>query len=358
MIRRTPLTHALITPALALALSLPAQAGLLDKVFETKASVPAVLTPDAKPAEFVTVDKPEKLAGKNQFALTSFTVEFQIQAKDYSSQFGSKVSSSSSMTMEGVSQADMQAITDKVFEDFKAKMAAQGITLTLPAALAASPTWQNIAGMAKGPSYEMSAEKDKVLLLAPTGMNVVSTHPDEETKRLRWGLSGLMAMSSATLPQAEITLAKELGYPVMKAYFVVRFGSAKAVAINKSSQGKATVSGLILGDGQTALSIRTPDASALPSPFETGNAKSDGDSFVRLKNSITTEQNILSADIREQGGANKAIGTALVMLTGAGSHQHDFVAPIDPAVYGTFVTESVGTVSGMFASQLKAASGK
>ena len=353
-----PLLAKLIAAGISCAVSLSAQAGLLSKMFETKASTPVVLSTDAKAAELVTVVNGDKVAGKNKYALVGFTVEFQIQARDYDHQFGSTVSSNTSMKMEGISQADMQSITDKVFDDFQKKMAAQGITLVKPSDLSASPAWQNIAGMSKGPTYEMSAEKDKVLLMAPTGYNIIVTHPDEETKRLGWGLSGLKALSSATLPQAEIALAKELGYPVMKAYYVVRFGTTKAVAINKSSQAKAQVSGLILGDEQSGLSIRTENDNPLPDLFGTRNAKQDGDSFVRLKTSITTDRSILAGDVYELGGTNRTLGAALTMLTGAGSFQHDFVAPLDPKLYSEFCTENLGAVSAMLATQLKAVSGK
>jgi len=336
--------------------SFHAQAGLLSKLYDAKPSTPVVLNADANATELVKVANGDKLAGKNKYALIGFTLEFQIQAKDYASQFGSTTSSSASMKMEGISQADMQAIADKVYDDFQKKMAEQSITLVTPAALSASPAWQNIAGMSKGQTYEMSSEKDKVLLMAPTGFSVISTHPDEETKRLRWGLSGLKAMSSGTLPQAEIALAKELGYPVMKAYYVVRFGSASAGGNSMWSSGKAKVSGLILGDEQSGLSIRSENDNPLPDPF--GNAKQDGDSFVRLKTSITTDQSILAGDVRESGGANKALGTALTILTGAGSFQHDFVAPLDPKLYASFSTDTLGAVSGMLATQLKAATGK
>lgn len=351
----------LVAATLAGALALPAQAGLLAKMFETKASTPVVLSAPAdatQTADFVMVEHGEKLAGKKKFALAGFTLEFQIMAKDYDSQFGSTVGSKTSMTMEGVSQADMQAITDKVYADFQKQMTEQGITLVTPAELSASPAWQKIAGMSKGPSYEMSAEKDKVLLLAPAGYTVIATHSDEETQRLGWGLSGLKALSSATLPEAEIALAKELGYPVMKVYYVVRFGTAKSVAISQSSRGSVKVSGLILGDGQTGISIRTEHDNPLPSLTAGRNNKQDGDSFVRLKTSITTDQNILAGDVRESGGVNKALGTALTMLTGAGTFTHDFIAPLDPTLYGSFATDTLSRVSGMFAAELKASAGK
>lgn len=348
----------MVAAGIACAFSLHAQAGLLSKLFDAKPSTPVVLSADANASELVTVVNGDKLAGKNKYALIGFTLEFQIQAKDYSSQFGSTVSSSASMKMEGISQTDMQAIADKVYDDFQKKMAAQGISLVTPTALSASPAWQNIAGMSKGQTYEMSSEKDKVLLMAPTGFSVISTHPDEETKRLGWGLSGLKAMSSGTLPQAEIALAKELGYPVMKAYYVVRFGTASAGGNSMWSSGKAKVSGLILGDEQSGLSIRSENDNPLPDPFGTGNAKQDGDSFVRLKTSITTDQSILAGDVRESGGVNKTLGTALTILTGAGSFQHDFVAPLDPKLYASFSTDTLGAVSGMLATQLKAATGK
>lgn len=350
---------ACLLSGVAAAVTLPAQAGLLAKMFEEKSSEPATLPPDpvAAAPNWVTLEGGDKLAGKKRFALVGFTLEFQVQAQDYSSQFGSTVASKSSMTMEGVTTADMQAITDQVYGQFIKTMGEQGIALSTPNDLATSAAWKTVAGMAKGQTYEMSAEKDKVVLVAPTGHPVIATHPDEETKRLRWGLSGLKAMSSGTLPQAEIALAKELGYPVMKVYYVVRFGSAKAVAINGSSQAKATVSGLILGDRQSGISIRSENDNPLPDPFGTGNAKQDGDSFVRLKNSISSSQSILAGDVYKQGGVDNALGTALTILTGAGTFQHNFVAPLDPKLYSAFATDTLNGVSRMLAAQLKGATG-
>jgi hypothetical protein len=141
----------------------------------------------------------------------------------------------------------------------------------------------------------------------------------------------------------------------MKAYYVVRFGTADAKALGGGSTTKASVAGLILGDGQTGLSIRTEKDNPLPGMSR--RAPQDGDAFVRLQTSITTSQNILAGDVRKAGG-NQALGNAVTWLTGAGSFAGEWVAPLDPAAYGEFAAGTVGAVNAAFALKLKEAAAK
>lgn len=353
-----PVRRSLIASTLLLA-ALPLQAGLLDNIGKAKPSRPVELAAGADPASqaasLVEVEKGERLAGHAKFALAGFTVEYQVMARDFDTQFGSAVGSKAKMVMEGVTPADMQALTDRIYSDFVARMQAQGITLVTPDQLSGK-AWERVAKAGKDQTYEMTSENDKLLLVAPTGQKVIPKHPDEQTERLAWGFSGLKALSSGTLPQAEIALAEELGMPVMKAYFVVRFGTADAKALGGGSRTQVRVDGLILGDGQTTLSIRSKDDNPLPG-MGRRNAPQDGDSFVRLKTSIMSSQSILAGDVRKSGGTGKALGNAMTMLTGAGSFSGEWVAPLDPAAYGNFAAGTLGAVSEMFAVQLKKAAG-
>jgi len=336
----------------------PAHAGLLNNIGKTKASTPVVIEPGtdlaAKAGEMTLVQKPEKIAGHTRYALTGFTVEFQTMARDSDIQFGSTKSSNVKLHMEGVSQADMQAITDQVYAHFLEQMKAQGIELVLPADLAFNPDWESIAKMGKGPSYEMTGENDKLLMLAPTGRTLIYPHPDEQAARLAWGVSGLRGLAQGTLPQAEIKLAKGLGMPLMKVHYVVKFGGASALVTTGATKQTAKVGGLILGDGQSALSIRTEKDSPLPAMSTREGGMEDGDAFVRLKTSIASPVEILAGEMRKTNAASNAAGNAMAMLTGAGGMASEWTAPLDPAKYAEFANGSLNAVTDLLAAQLKA----
>ncbi len=331
----------------------PAHAGLLNNIGKTKASTPVVIEPGtdlaAKAAEMTLVQKPEKIAGHAKYALTGFTVEF-----DSDVQFGSTKSSNVKLHMEGVSQTDMQAITDQVYAHFLEQMKAQGIDLVLPADLAGNPDWESIAKMGKGPSYEMTGENDKLLMLAPTGRTLIYPHPDEQAARLGWGVSGLRGLAQGTLPQAEIKLAKSLGVPLMKVHYVVKFGGASALVTSGATKQTAKVGGMILGDGQSALSIRTEKDSPLPAMSTREGGMEDGDAFVRLKTSIASPVEILSGEMRKTNAASNAAGNAMAILTGAGGMATEWTAPLDPAKYAEFANGSLNAVTDLLAAQLKA----
>lgn len=360
MIHALPPRLAALTGTLLL-VTVPAQAGLLQNLAKPKASSAVVLAPGtdlaAQAAEMVVVQKPEKIAGHTKYALTGFTVEFQVLARDSDIQFGNTKSSNVKLHMEGVSQADMQAITDQVYAHFLEQVKAQGIELVLPADLAGNPDWESVAKMGKGPSYEMTGENDKLLMLAPTGRTLVYPHPDEQAARLGWGVSGLRGLSQGTLPQAEIKLAKGLGVPLMKVHYVVKFGGASAEVAGMSTKQSAKVAGMILGDGQSAISIRTDKDSPLPGMSTREGGMEDGDAFVRLKTSIASPVEILAGDMRKANATSNAVGNALVSLTGVGGNATEWVAPLDPAKYAEFANGSLNAVTDMLAAQLKAAAG-
>lgn len=103
------------------------------------ASVAAAGAPD------VGTDKVDAVQGAKRVAIAEFGVEFytQIYAQDRGN--GGAFGSSTAMvtaTLDGVSDATMQAITDKAYADTVAALQAAGYEVVDPATLAANEIWQ------------------------------------------------------------------------------------------------------------------------------------------------------------------------------------------------------------------------
>ncbi len=203
-----------------------------------------LLTAIALPAHAISFGSKDKVKVVNggplkegtTFALGSFRVCFITEDEVVSVAKGSWVtggsSSSAAMSgsLEGLDQATMQKIADKIYADFLKQAAGRGVTLTDSVHLAqASPTYKAMQMTANYSTGRMGT------MVIPTGQQSVPLAEDASEKSNK-GSKGLMSqwkqMGATDFATADANklfpvAAKEAGMPVLGVTIVVNFADFK-----------------------------------------------------------------------------------------------------------------------------------
>ena len=125
------------------ALATSAHAGILDK------AVGEAMSGHGKgPVYF---ERQASFKGANQVVLGQFSVAYFTRKVDFvGGGFLSQGSAKTTGTLTGLSEADYQAMTDSIYADFKAKLAASGVMIVDPTAYYASKYYQKVKSEPQG----------------------------------------------------------------------------------------------------------------------------------------------------------------------------------------------------------------
>lgn len=200
-----------VTIAAALLAGAPASAGILGNVINK-----GINGHGDGP---VWTEHGDAFKGVNQVVIGQFSVVFLTKTVSYAGGgFHSGGNSAKEIgQLAGVDAATYQQVTDAVYEDFRKKLTARGITVADPAAYYASPYYQKVVSEEQGHSVTVPLEdKDNGEGVAwwPSAL----THRDNRALALRF-----MDVRVRDLTTAQYAYAREAKIPVINVVYVLDF---------------------------------------------------------------------------------------------------------------------------------------
>ncbi|MBK9991519.1 MAG: hypothetical protein IPP19_12475 [Verrucomicrobia bacterium] len=275
------------------------------------------------------------LAGTKRVAITSVLVSFQVSTShrtDTNGILANKSDTEAKMVWPTVDNAELGAITDEIYAQLQADLAAHGFEVVPQATVLASPAYQKITKLAgfKNFSKYGNMEGDVMLVEAssltpyvPFSLEV-GTFPYPFKGVIKgWsskdsgGLTANSTYYTADLPKLEVELAKELNAHVVKATYLVMLGSAKAGTEGRMFRAGTAHSGSSVTNTHTAkifpqvgirathtrIAFRTPTGN--PKGQTTSRAKpvpaKDGDVVVTLAQPLLGATDLFSFTSYSEG---------------------------------------------------------
>jgi hypothetical protein len=175
----------------------------------------------------VVIDTPKAFNGKKEVVIGNFKVAFVTFNKAKQVAKGGFLSGSSSwgkasahMTLDGISDADMQAITEKAYADFVQTLKDNGYTVADRSPLESVKHYQKISIKSNPDKKEgsfFSGASDKLTVVSPKALPFYY-YPGEA------GETGGFGFSSPGATYGEY--AKESGIPVLSVFYTVDFANA------------------------------------------------------------------------------------------------------------------------------------
>lgn len=243
-------------------------------------------------AKAVMIDSSSStLASNKRVAITSVMVSFQASAggekTNTSGLFAAKTDTSATLQMPEMDTKLLADITDEIYKQLQADLAANGFEVLPEATVVNSAGYQKIAKMAGISNFSKFANLDgDTMLVGASGLKPYLPYNAETGKfsasikgTIKGWVGGFGGKSSTEggpsvisigeiygLPGLEVELAKELDANLVKATYVVTLGSAKAAVDRFSSVHVNTYTGTAFAQvglraGQTRIAFRTPTAS-------------------------------------------------------------------------------------------------
>jgi hypothetical protein len=188
-----------------------------------------VFDPAAAPAAlaqtFLKVDKPKALADVRRAAISNFRVEFAIEssAKGSSSSTMGATAVKSDVSLTGVTDEDRQAITDALYDDFVADLAAAGIEVLPYDVLKADKQYQSLGKRLLASPHPVGTQVGKSVFVGPHGAPVYTTNDDKHLS-----VGALMGGFGAQPQNIEPAIAKSLDAAVLRVLMAVQFAEQKA----------------------------------------------------------------------------------------------------------------------------------
>ncbi|MCH2548068.1 MAG: hypothetical protein MK052_10735 [Alphaproteobacteria bacterium] len=175
----------------------------------------------------VEVNTPKAFAGKNEVIIGNFKVGFVTFTKAKKTAKGGFLSGNSSwgkasahVTLDGISDADMQAITETAYNDFVKTLKANGYTIADRSKLENAKHYSNLKPMANPDKKEgsfFSGATDKLTVVSPKALPFYY-YPGEAGERGGIGFSNAGSVYGG--------FASESGIPVLSVYYTVDFANA------------------------------------------------------------------------------------------------------------------------------------
>lgn len=230
----------------------------------------ALLAPQIAQAknEPVKVTKAEAFKGAQTVVVGSFTVGFLVEKTDIARAGGGLFGgvgggkSKARSFLEGVGAADLQAITDESFADFKAQLAARGFTVTPSGDFASSSVSAKVKPV-ESPFHSSIAfdgdSKAKASYFAPTEIGRLVFYPGDVTAG---GLGAIgMSMASGQAQTAASAFAKAAGTGVVNVMYLVDFADAeKYGGWFRSSSAVKVKAGLAIAPTTSRLTYHAPSS--------------------------------------------------------------------------------------------------
>jgi len=283
----------------------------------------------------------------------------------------------------------LEAVANQVYARLAADLTAAGFEVVPEAEVLAQPAYQKLRETMGWPQgYHFGNKDGHSLVVGPASLpiyvpplgeqgtfgNHKKIKGDTQAPARSWGDAGKLAGNSSYAAGLEVDLAKALNAHVVKAWYLVGFGSASAEtgfdAIQTAhfettaTSRSAARAQMYLRDEQTRIALRTPDGdrsyareSKRISALSGGYRPWDGDVVVRLDEMLAGE-----ADFLADGGVQKAeepkAGGLLGMLGSAarglsGSTDNSFKTQVDPARFAEQAGGMVSALQPLLVARLK-----
>lgn len=350
--------HQLITAsALALTVAACGSSGG-PKAFDASQS------PAAAAERYVKTWHTGDLKGVRQVAIPYFQIEFftrsgaSAQAWRSSDQASSQ--SSVSYKLVGISDADLQAMTDQLYAKLIADMRAIGVEVIPPPTLRAQPAYQALERMAetKNPfegerSRRGASQSSRVF--SATGVPLY-LDPGDGTSPI--GIFGTLGRALNTPQLREEELAKALKVPVLRVRYSVDFadlvGKASAMETAFGSSANTSITsrfGVGVEPTFSLMSAMTPSGKHAGIGFE-GNVKAI--TTFQVKEPVTSANNHWTREVKEVNKLSNAAETVAVALIGmalgggAGANLKDYELVVDKPAWTQAANETLIGTQKMF----------
>lgn len=348
-----------------------------------------VLVVSAYGAPELEFEKSDNFAKNRRVAVVNFAVEYQNHLVNTQTRFGSTSSSTTVLTLDGVSKEALQKETEKLYQQFLKELAASGVEVVPMEEIKKQEVYERLKRGASterevGFRYKDSSsfENSKALVFSPVALPY---HPEADHERAGRFVgfstggetfSDIMA-NHGTRNEVEAELAKSLNATLLKVYYVVGFGEAKASVSERigfnflkeqnektTTHNQQTSSELFLYPEDTRFSLRVPDTSSFSWSSKNVPAR-DGNAFIRLKERVAAganfavdkPQNTNSTDTN-LGNAVSALGSiALGMMgnaLGGSANKQEFTVKADEKSYLNLSSKLISEVQSSFIQKLKA----
>lgn len=338
-------------------------------------------------ASQIEFEKSDNFAKNRRVAVVNFAVEYQTKIVSLSTTFGSFSSSAVEFNLDGVSKAAMQAQTEKLYQQFVKDLAASGVEVLPMSEVAKHEEYIKLKKDLVSPkeipfTYNESKgyKNSQALVFSPASIPYHSEIGGEQAGRLtsvqNMGEMFSKAFANEVPDKLEKDLALSLNATLLKVYYVVGFGQAKASVSERfgfnfgkeqnektTTHGQNVTSEIYLYPEDTRFSLRVPDVSNFI--FKRSNSPSqDGNAFIRLKEKVVSGTNFAVAEPKNTTGIDNTLGNAIsvlgsVALSMAGaksgsSSTQEFTVSADEKTYIDITGKLIGETQTQFIQALKA----
>ena len=303
---------------------------LLLASFAAAAKDPPPFDPAGDPAQqaaaFLKGSKLEALGGAKRVAISQFRVEFMVEnsGKSSSSSSAGWTSSSSEITLVGISDEMRQAITDQLYDRLVQELTDAGVEVVPYETLSADENYKSMERVFKRTQEPVGMQAGKSVFVGPHGMPYYMTNDDKHL-----GLGALMGGMSTVQPQnIEPRIAESLQATVLRATMSVKFADVKkSGGMFRMGSSVDTKEALAWVPEQTQFLFVTPDS---------GKARVTLEKTIMMPNDVLTlQETTTKGDKAVQAAANVITG----LFAGGGRSSAKYDAIAKPEAYQSALTE-------------------
>lgn len=315
------------------------------KYFDLKAA------PDTLVADYVDGEGLDKLAGVKRVVVPQFRIEFQMRAESTGS------NNSAYVNLKGVDDALLQKLTDAAYAAFVKDMAAHGVEVIGPDALAGVAEYEPVLRVGKASGTSLETKDSISRFFAPSGGRVYQLlrRTDKDRQGIGSGFATAFADMQKEAPQAELALAKKYEAPAMKVLLTVAPARVKAGASAGGGLIGAAVLAMSSAEVKPGLAVTEESRIVFRSAAHSvndfkmfggsrffGNKVRDfteeGDSAVFLKQDVRVGDPISQNDMQDTtSGYNKVsnvLGPMMALTLGVSGGKHsEYTIEADPALF-------------------------
>lgn len=279
----------------------------------------------------------ESFKGVNQVVLGQFTVVFLTKTVSYSGGgfFSNNNESKAIGQLAGVDSSTFQRVTDAIFEDFKAKLAHQGVTVADPAGYYANPYYQRVHSEEQGHPVTVPLE-DKQSVEGQAWWPTTLAHHDNMALALRFMDAGVRDVYTA-----QYDYARNAKIPVLNVVYVVDFAEpakSSGAGIFQSLNVKAEIAISPRGS-----QLQLMDTSGKVGKLVINKPLVEGGSFAEIKD--------ITSGVQKTAETAQMLGNIGGALFGGSHSNHMFgkqmridrrieYSVTDPKVYGDLVVHA------------------
>lgn len=340
----------------------------------------------AQTPQYVEMENATKLKGVKKVLIPQFRIEFQTRAEAANSAGSVRTgqgSASAHVHLKGLDDALFQKVTDYAYASLKSKLAAVGVDVVGPEALADEPEFAPMLRIGKPSPAELETKDSVSRFFAPGGGRVYTLlrRTDSDRQGFTSGFATGFEDVQREFPKAEIALAKKHGAPCMKVLLTVRPAQVdiKAVglggvlgavgaAINAASD--AATAGLTLTE-ESRLVFRSAEHSENDFKMFAGKKlfgnklvrdfTQEGDSAIFLKKDLIVAEPISESGLQETTSAARKVGNILSVATaltlGVSDQHKEYTVDAKPEWFIEVVSREIDATLDMLIARLAEARG-